>query len=81
MIEVLRIGKPLVAVSNPDRYDRHQDDILAAFSSRGYLTWCRNLSQLADALHEAGERRYETYVPPVCTIATEIRRYFGLAPE
>src|SRR4051794_7327968 len=28
VMEVVRLGKPLVGVSNPDRRDLHQDDIL-----------------------------------------------------
>src|SRR5690349_7023737 len=27
-LEVLNAGKPLIALSNPDRYDKHQDDLL-----------------------------------------------------
>ncbi len=51
--EVLRKGKRLVAVSNHDRYDDHQDDLLRAMSMRGHLIWCQDLRHLADAIAQA----------------------------
>jgi UDP-N-acetylglucosamine transferase subunit ALG13 len=78
IIEVLKLGRPLVAISNPDRYDRHQDDILRAFSERDYLLWCLDLKLLPQALEEAGRRRFAPYEPPSCEIARVIRGYLGL---
>jgi UDP-N-acetylglucosamine transferase subunit ALG13 len=75
VIEVLRRGLPLVAVSNPDRYDLHQEDILRALSERNHLLWCRDLADLATALPEASRRRFSPYAEPSCEIATVIRRY------
>ncbi len=51
--EVLRMGKRLVGVSNHDRYDDHQDDLLRAMASRGHLVWCQDLHDLADAVAQA----------------------------
>lgn len=78
IIEVLKLGRPLVAISNPDRYDRHQDDILRAFSARDYLLWCLDLKLLAPALEEAGRRRFSSYETPSCEIAKVVRGYLGL---
>jgi UDP-N-acetylglucosamine transferase subunit ALG13 len=78
LIEVLRMGRPLVAASNPDRYDLHQEDILRAFSERNYLVWCHDLSDLSTALAETGLRRFSPYAEPSCEIATVIRRYLRM---
>lgn len=51
--EVLRKGKRLVGVSNHDRYDDHQDDLLRAMAARGHLIWCQDLRHLAAAITEA----------------------------
>ena len=51
--EVLRKGKRLVGVSNHDRYDDHQDDLLAAMSARCHLVWCQDLARLPEAIAQA----------------------------
>ncbi|MBC7237125.1 MAG: hypothetical protein H5T69_14890 [Chloroflexi bacterium] len=77
-IEVLQRGIKLVALSNPDRYDLHQEDLLRALERRGHLIWCRHVDQLPAALSEAGERTFMPYRAPECTIAQVIRQYLGL---
>lgn len=62
--EVLRRGLPLVGVSNPDRYDRHQDQILRAFEEGGHLVWCRNLADLPRAVERARQTSFVPYRPP-----------------
>src|SRR5512137_1448858 len=47
LVEVLRLGKPLIGVSNPDRFDLHQNDLLGELEQGGYLLWCRDLASLA----------------------------------
>lgn len=49
-MEVLNQGLPLISVSNADRYDRHQDELLEALAAEGYLYWCRELNQLEQAM-------------------------------
>lgn len=51
--EVLRKGKRLVGVSNHDRYDDHQDDLLRAMAAREHLVWCQDMHHLADAIAHA----------------------------
>jgi len=77
-IEVLQRGLPLIGVSNPDRYDRHQDDLLGTLSERGHMIWCRDLDALLDAIERAGRMQFVPYEAPECHIAQEIRRYLGL---
>jgi len=78
VIEVLQRGIKLVALSNPDRYDLHQEDLLAALESRGHLVWCRRLQDLPLALAEVERRTLVPYSSPPCHIAQVIRRYLGL---
>lgn len=68
IMEVLRRGGRLVGVSNPDRYDRHQEDLLSYLDEGGYLVWCRTLDALDQAIADAGRRSFLPYEPPPCTI-------------
>ena len=68
-MEVLEQGKPLVSVSNPDRYDRHQDDLLETLEAEGCLLWCRELSQLPETIEQARKTTFKRYVKPECRIA------------
>ena len=77
-IEVLQRGLPLIGVSNPDRYDRHQEDLLRALSERGHMIWCRSIEDLPQAIQEAAVRTFRPYETPDCHIAGVIRRYLGL---
>jgi UDP-N-acetylglucosamine transferase subunit ALG13 len=78
-MEVLTRGLPLVSVSNPDRFDNHQDDLLSAMAEEGYLIWCQNLNQLGQAVdaalratQDSSLRRYE---PSECRIHTVIQDF------
>ena len=81
-IEVLQRRLPLIGVSNPDRYDLHQEDLLRALSERGHMIWCRSIQDLPQALQAATQRAAEDgfvpYETPDCHIAGVIRRYLGL---
>ena len=68
VMEVLRRRGRLVGVSNPDRYDRHQEDLLSYLDEAGYLIWCRDLDDLAASIALAGEKTFVPYEPPPCTI-------------
>ena len=74
-IEVLERGLPLVSVSNPDRYDHHQDDLLSAMSKEGYLTWCRQLDELGQAVRTASTLPLRPYEPPKCEIHVVIHEF------
>ncbi len=80
VIEVMQRGLKLIGVSNPDRYDRHQRDLLRALSERGHMIWCRSLDDLPRALRQVDARAFVPYEAPECHIADVIRRYLGL-PE
>jgi UDP-N-acetylglucosamine transferase subunit ALG13 len=74
-MEVLRRGLPLVSVSNPDRYDNHQEDLLASLSEMGYLVWCRHLDELGQAIEIAQTRPLERYQSPECEIHLVINQF------
>jgi UDP-N-acetylglucosamine transferase subunit ALG13 len=79
LVEVLRARKRLVGVSNPERYDRHQEDLLSAFEQAGYLVWCRDLRRMGEAIAAARTRTFRIYRNPPCTLHHEIARL--LAPQ
>jgi beta-1,4-N-acetylglucosaminyltransferase len=73
--EVLRRGLRMVGVSNPDRFDRHQDQILQAFEQAGHLVWCRDLDGLAAAVELARQAQFVPYQPPSSHIHQVIDRF------
>ena len=81
MIEVLQRGIKLIGLSNPDRYDRHQEDLLSTLDARGHMVWCRRLTDLTQALEEIDTRTFVRYETPPCRIAGVIRRYLGARPK
>lgn len=74
-MEVLRRGLPLISVSNPDRYDNHQDDLLAIMAEEGYLIWCRRLDELAQAIETAQTNTLKRYQEPKCEIHLVIKEF------
>lgn len=76
-MEVLKLGLPLVSVSNSDRYDNHQEDILAKMAEEGYLFWCRQLSDLRQTIEMAQYQRLQRYEPPECRIHLVINEFLS----
>jgi UDP-N-acetylglucosamine transferase subunit ALG13 len=74
-MEVLKRGLPLVSVSNPDRYDDHQQDLLSTMAEDGYLVWCRQLDELKQALETAQTTPLRRYQPPECEIHLAINNF------
>ncbi|NOX63546.1 MAG: hypothetical protein GXP42_16605 [Chloroflexi bacterium] len=80
LVEALSRGKRVVGVANPDRYDRHQEQILRRFAADGYLVACFELNQLADAIAQARKAEFRPYSPPDTHLHLEIREFLaGLA--
>ncbi len=76
-MEVLRRGVPLISVSNPDRYDNHQEDLLAAMAEENYLIWCRRLEDLEQAINLAQTTPLQPYQPPKCEIHRIINEFLN----
>ena len=74
-LEVLNHNRPLVSLSNPDRYDQHQKDLLGALAADGYLLWCLDLNELPDAIQEAKEFTFRRYEKAKCEIHVQINGF------
>jgi beta-1,4-N-acetylglucosaminyltransferase len=74
-LEVLGHGKPLIALSNPDRYDQHQQDVLGVLAGENYLIWCKDLNALPEVLRRAREWEFKRYVVPKCEIHTVVKEF------
>jgi UDP-N-acetylglucosamine transferase subunit ALG13 len=66
--EALRRSKRVIGVSNPDRRDRHQDDLLATLEGGGHLLWCRSLQDLASCIDRVAMMDFVAYHDPPCHI-------------
>jgi UDP-N-acetylglucosamine transferase subunit ALG13 len=76
-MEALKRGLPLVSVSNPDRYDDHQQDLLSMMAEEGYLIWCRQLDVLGQAIETLQTAPLRRYQPPECEIHLVIDEFLG----
>jgi UDP-N-acetylglucosamine transferase subunit ALG13 len=74
-MEVVERGLPLISVSNMDRYDNHQQDLLATMAEDGYLVWCRQLDALRQAIETAQTTPLRRYQPPECEIHVVINEF------
>jgi UDP-N-acetylglucosamine transferase subunit ALG13 len=75
LLEAIRYRKRLVGVSNPDRRDGHQDEILSKFSELNHLIWCRSLADLESAIRSAFRARFDEYQEPWCAMQTAIYQF------
>lgn len=77
VIEALTLGTPLIGVPNPDRYDRHQEQILRRFAADGYLIACYDLTELPQAIVQARVTSLRHYEPPETTLHLDIKAYLA----
>lgn len=77
LVEVMRLGKPLIGVSNPDRFDLHQNELLGEMEAGGYLLWCRDLANLAGDIERAGTMSFRVYEDPPCSIHLVINDFLA----
>lgn len=73
--EVLRSGRPLIAIEDPNQPGRHQREVLGEWEREGHLIWCKDLRVLPEALAQARVRRFEPYVAPECQIHLRIAEF------
>jgi beta-1,4-N-acetylglucosaminyltransferase len=76
-MEVLSKGKKLISVENTSCVDSHQVEFLRALAGKGYLAWCRDLSELSSLLERAPTMDLQPYVVPPCRIAEVIKDFLG----
>ncbi len=77
VIEALTLGARLVGVPNPDRYDRHQEQILRRFAADGYLLACFDLVDLPQAIRHARVMPFRRYEPPETTLHLDIKAFLA----
>ncbi len=75
LVEVLRLGKLMIGVSNPDRYDMHQNDLLGEMENRGYMLWCRDVASLEQDIRRISAMQFRHYEDPVCNIHLAIAAF------
>ncbi len=76
-VEVLYAGVPLISVPNPDRFDKHQEQIIKRFGAEGYLIPCFHLEDLSAAITKARSTPLRPYTPPETTLHLEIRAFLA----
>jgi len=76
-IEALYAGVPLVSAPNPDRFDKHQEQIIRRFAAEGYLVPCFHLDELPQAIEKARTVPLRPYQPPETTLHLEIRAFLN----
>jgi UDP-N-acetylglucosamine transferase subunit ALG13 len=76
-LEALQAGKRLIAVSNPDRHDQHQLDLLSTLAADNYLVWCRDVNSLDQAIVLGRQIVLRPYRTPDCTLHLRIREYLA----
>ncbi len=74
-VEALYAGTPLVSVPNPDRFDKHQEQIIRQFAAEGYLIPCFDLADLPNAIEKARTTTLRPYQPPETTLHLEIHAF------
>jgi UDP-N-acetylglucosamine transferase subunit ALG13 len=76
-LEALQAGKRLIAVSNPDRRDQHQQDLLTTLAADNYLIWCQDVDHLDQAIALGRQVALRPYQQPECTLHLRIREYLA----
>jgi hypothetical protein len=76
-LEALQVGQRLIAVSNPDRRDQHQQDLLTTLAADNYLIWCRDVDHLDQAIALGRQIALRPYQQPECTLHLCIREYLA----
>ncbi len=76
-VDALYAGARLVSVPNPDRFDKHQEQIIRQFAAEGYLVPCFHLDRLAEAVEQARTQPLRPYDPPQTTLHLEIREFLN----
>lgn len=77
LIEVIQRKKKLIGLSNPDRFDHHQEDLLKLLSDRKQIVWCKSLDMLKDCITNIDKFELVSYEADDCHIADSIKEYLN----
>ncbi|MDQ3855900.1 MAG: hypothetical protein M3281_05825 [Chloroflexota bacterium] len=81
VVEAVRMGKPVVAIANPNRTDRHPHQILSVLEQHNHIVWCRTLDDLPASIARASTMTFAPYTEPPCHIHTVIRDFLRREPS
>jgi glycosyltransferase involved in cell wall biosynthesis/UDP-N-acetylglucosamine transferase subunit ALG13 len=80
LTEVMALGKPLISIEDPNQPDRHQQQLLQIWSEQNHLIWCKELSDLPDAIKRA-KTELVPYEVPESSIHIHIKEYLEQSVE
>ena len=77
----IRAKKPIIVVPRMKLYKEHVDDhqaeIAQAFSEKGCVLCCTDLSKLGEVIQQAGSYSFQPYVEPEGKVEDIILSYIG----
>ena len=73
LFECLNRGKKVIAVSNYELRDNHQEDLLETLSQKGYIIYCKQIDNLIEDISKT--QNLKEYTPPECKIHIKINEY------
>ena len=79
--EVLKLGKKLISVDNPEVNDSHQPDLLNKLAQEKYLIWCHNPREIYEKIRKARTFPFKRYTIPRCEIVGKIESILGVQDE
>ncbi len=73
--EVLKLGKKLISIDNPDVNGVHQWDLLKKLSNEKNLLWCNNIDKLNEFIIKSKNFKFKKYKLPSCEIHEKINSF------
>ncbi len=73
--EVLKLGKKLISIDNPNVNDSHQPDLLGKLSKEKYCLWCNDPERIYEFIIKAKKFKFRKYIPPKCNINEKINGF------
>ncbi len=76
IFELMKMGKPYIGVQNPGKPDNHQVELLEITANKGYILWCKDVSELRGHIEKARKFAFTKYVIPPSAIGETILKFF-----
>ena len=73
--EVLKSGKKLISIDNPNVNDSHQPDLLGQLSKEKYCLWCNDPQKIHDFIIKSKKFKFRKYKSPSCKIHKRINEF------
>ena len=75
LFEVLPLGKKVIALANPERTDRHQEELLHELARQNVLLPCQTVRDLPKTITAAQHAKLAQYVAEPCAIPAVISAF------